>query len=51
MRYDGYTPANGLGQRVLEPPPGRFSHEHGLDGMYFPVCVVYGRMSARDEAL
>ena len=45
VRYDGYEPANGLGRRVQEPSPGRFKHVHGLGGWYFPVFVVYGRVS------
>ena len=44
VRYDGYPPANGVGQRV-PPPEGRVRHVHGLSGEYYPVDVLYARVA------
>jgi len=43
VRYDGYPPAKGLGQRD-SPPTGRVDHEHGLEGKYYPVDLLYVRV-------
>jgi hypothetical protein len=56
VRYDAYEPADGVGQRV-QPPTGRTQHTHGLSGEYYPVELLYARISvggapgAADEPL
>ena len=44
IRFDGYSPACGLGQRVTPPQAGRVRHTHSLSGSYIPTYVIYGRV-------
>ncbi len=46
IRYDGYPPARGEGQRV-QGPASRVKHTHGLQGTYFPIMLVYGKVDQR----
>ena len=45
VRFDGYEPANGIGQCVRLPARGygHVHHRFGLEGRYYPVLLVYGR--------
>jgi hypothetical protein len=50
IRYDGYPPACGEGQRV-QGPASRVKHTHGLKGTYFPIMLVYGKVAPNDSSV